>query len=194
MGLIPPIPPPDYGPGDDCLVCFAPGHTPNYVFIRFWDIVPCWEHPDPPNGYTFICKQHDVNPCVFIGFLEFGGHTWEARWDPLESGLRLWKTDPPGLFYFRGFVDPCVQDFPTNMFTCPDNDAEGGHGHVDVFTTAVIIGFTSHYHLVTVPGVRYEHFECGIAHSCWRLAAKFDHTNILVLLDDQDFVIYPPHA
>lgn len=194
MGLTPPTPPPDYGPGDDCLVCYAPGHTPNYCFIRFWDIESCGFAPDPPNGCCFVCKQNAINPCVFIGELEFGGETWEARWDAWESGLRLWMTSAPSWFVFRCLEDACVQDFPTNEFECNGKEYFGGHGHVDIFTTAIIIGFTHHYHFVTVPGVKYEHFKCGIDHSCWRLAAKHDHTNILILLDEEDFVIQPPDS
>lgn len=191
MGLIPPDPPPDYGPGDDCLTCYASGHTPSHVFMRFLDVDACPGNPAPPNGLTFTCEQDPVNPCLFSGSLEIGGNTWVASYVMSVAEAQLELSGAPAKIYFYAEEDPCSLDFPTNENTCALWDGENGSCKIKVFEAAIIIGLTHHYHFVTNPDTRYEFFPCGIDHWNYRLANVNGHTNVLFLIDDEDFDILP---
>lgn len=193
MGLEVPDIPDDYGYGDDCLHCWPAGKTPNYVFIRFWDITPCPGIPAPPNGYCFVCKQDPLKPCRFFGTLDFNGLTWLAQWvswawpgvDPI-SEIQLNAQDVlfSASFYEEGI--PCQQDYAVNFCTCPGWGGTGGHAHVTVYVDPIIIALTSEYHFVTTPGVLYEFDDCGMDHRWYRLCHKIDHTNIMILLDVEE--------
>lgn len=191
MGLIPPVPPPDYGPGDDCIQCYAPGHTPNHVFMKFSSVDACPGNPDPPNGQTFACAQDLINPCLFSGSLTSGGNTWVASYVMSVAEAQLSLSGAPAKIYFYASENPCALKFPTNENTCVFWDGEHGSCEVKVTEAAIIIGLTNHYHFVTPPGTRYEFFACGIDHWNYRLANIHGKTNCLFLIDDEDFVILP---
>lgn len=91
---------PDYPRGNDCPSCtppsgslFASGDTPEFVYVTFFDIVPCSGYTQiPPNGRPFKLTQNAINKCLF----EHYGSVWIVR------------------FYFRhltGF---------TSLLTCND--------------------------------------------------------------------------
>lgn len=198
MGIHLPPAPPDYGDGDDCSRCLAPGHTPNYVFVRFWDIVACAARPDPPNGYTFVCAQDPLNACQFSGSLEFGGYTWEAFFQYSVFSGGIWKSflelTIPGSGWNAFFADDgpeCGTIFDSPYTVCPGWSGGGGRAIVDVVMTSIIIMLTGCYHFVTQRPTFYEHFPCGIDHHNIRLASKFDNTNVLVLFDEEDLDLAP---
>ena len=199
MGLIPPDPPPDYGPGNDCSHCWEPGHTPNYVFIRFWDITACPGSPAAPNGIAFVCAQVAVSPCTFRGDITFRGNTWRAEFVAAHMPVATWissiQLSVLGLgltAFFAEDATPCNEIFENPYTVCPAWGGGGGRAIVEVFDTAIIIGLTNHYHFCTNPGVRYEKWKVGIDHSVFRLANVNGHTNCLFLIDREDFVIMPP--
>ncbi|MBA7659898.1 hypothetical protein ES703_67892 [subsurface metagenome] len=192
MGLkIPPLPD-DFEMGDDCLHCHEPGLTPNYVFIRFWDVTPCPGKAAPPNGYCFVCKQGLAAPCEYYGFLDFGGITWRAYYDmhaPIGEGHRaeisLGQFDPPAVAAFFGWTDACGVVFDTNMQSCPGDGGEGGRAIVTIFADPIIIALTSAYHFATIPGILYDFADCGMDHRWYRICHKIDHTNIMIYLDKE---------
>lgn len=193
MGLIPPKPPPDYGPGPDCLACHAPGRTPNYVFVRFWNIVQCSGCEAPPNGYTFICKQEVGFPCRYSGTLEFGGGTWLAQYvahifhgGVWKSTLQLTRVAGACPAHFADEGAPCAVEFLTPYTSCPTWGGTGGTGHVLVYTAVIIITLTNCLHFCTLQGVRYEHFQCGMDHHIFRLANVNGKTNCLFYIDEED--------
>lgn len=194
MGLEVPDVPDDYGYGDDCIHCWPAGKTPLYVFVRFWDIETCPGCPTPPNGYTFVCKQDPVVPCRFVGQLTFGGWTWQAIWlcwaKPFEddiSEITITAEGSPCASPFWQEGAPCQQDYDNFYVDCAGiKGGKNGHAHVTVYIDPIIIFLTSHYHLVTAPGVRYEYFAAGMDHAVYRLASKFDHTNVMFLIDKEE--------
>lgn len=199
MGLKPPDPPDDYGPGLNCTSCYEPGKTPNYVFVRFWGIVACAARPNPPNGYTFVCAQDPLHPCWFTGQLDFRGHTWEAFFQlsvmgpgGIQSFLELTIPGSGWNAFFACDGAECDRAFDTPYTVCPGWSGSGGIGAVLVFSAAIIIGLTSHYHFVTSPKTRYENFEVGIDHSVFRLANHTGPSNCLFLIEHEEFVIMPP--
>lgn len=190
MGLKIPDLPDDYGAGDDCLACHAAGKTPNYVFARFWDVVPCPGKPNIPNGYPFVCKQIPGHPCEYSGDIEFEGITWRAYYDmhaPIGMGHRaeisLGQAVPPGVAAFFSWTDDCGRYFDTNMQACPGDGGEGGRAIVTVYIDPIIIALTSEYHFVTIPGFLYDFADCGMDHRWYRICHKIDHTNIMIYLD-----------
>lgn len=190
MGLKVPDPPDDYGYGDDCPACWAAGKTPNYVFIRFWDVAACGANPAPPNGWPFICKQLPLQACKFTGTLEFGGFTWQAIYIAWSGEIELIRTDFPSLSYFWKVGGACCRVFPVNDNTCPAWGGENGRALVTYIIDHIIILLTSCYHFVTLPGTLYERWEVGIDHWVYRLANVRDKTNCLFLIDDEETV--PP--
>lgn len=199
MGLLPPEPPDDYGPGDDCTECFESGQTPNYIFVQFHGVVACSTNPVPPNGVVILCEQNPLKPCEFLGQFTWRGNSWECLYQMNvlgpggdQSFLELVVMGLGLTAYFAADGSPCDIEFPTSYTACPAWGGAGGHGHVRSFSGAVIIGLTHHYHFVTVPGVRYEVDEVGIDHYQMRLATHFDHTNVLMLIEKEEFVIMEP--
>lgn len=197
MGLKVPKPPPDYGYGDDCLDCWPAGKTPNYVFVRFWDITACPTRPKPPNGMPFICKQNPAFPCLYEGEFVFEGITWMAFYNSWifnpaghQCDLQLWPDVPGGNVYFYSLIGACSVDFD-NVLTCVGGFwGEGGHAHVTIYIDPIIIALTSCYHFATIPGVLYEHEDCGMDHAWYKLNHRIDKTNVLIYLD-KEHVISP---
>lgn len=190
-----PIPPqpPDAGFGDDCLRCHAAGKTPNYVFIRFWDIVPCGANPPPPNGMTFICAQDPGTPCYYRGDLNFGGINYQCHYNMATWQAGIWyaelqlnSPDTPQPLYFWQLTDMCAVDFSINNNTCPPNAGTGGHAHVQVFVPPIIILLTTHYHFVTTDHPLYEIQEVGMDHKLVHLADRNGKTNCLFYIDTQE--------
>jgi len=186
MGLKIPPRPPDYGAGDDCLACWPAGKTPNYAFIRFWDIEACPGFGDPPNGYCFVSKQDPVFPCLFVGELHFAGYLWRATYLATFSTVQLVTWTPGLLNYFYAEEIPCSQSFPTNLNVCPFFAGESGHCHVTVIIDPIIIALTSGYHFATIPGILYDNFDVGMDHAIYRIAHTNDKTNVMIYLDKEE--------
>lgn len=193
MGLrLPPIPD-DYGVGDDCLKCHPAGKSPNYVFVRFWDIIPCGANPAPPNGRTFICAKDPFKSCRYYGELDFGGYAWQCHYHSAVWTPRGWFGDiqlnspdtPQPLFYFEEKAI-CSVSFNANLNTCPPHGGTDGHAHVQVFIPVIIILLTSHYHFVTFDDPLYEIQDVGMDHKLVHLAHRNSKTNVLIYLDDEE--------
>ncbi|MBA7658502.1 hypothetical protein ES703_66458 [subsurface metagenome] len=208
MGLkIPPIPD-DYNVGRDCEACFEPGKTPNYVFIRFWDIEPCLGNPPPPNGYTFICAQDPAIDCKFMGELDFGGLKWRVTYimatlwgEEVVSSINLGDVGAIYPAYFNEVGGPCAVDFMANDMLCPDGGGEGGHAHVQVIIPMLIIILSTGassipvsgdpgYGFLPLDGLLYEQQDVGMDHKLIHLAHRNGKTNVLIYVDDED-VPYP---
>lgn len=195
MGLKIPDLPDDFEMGEDCLACHEPGLTPNYVFIRCWDVVPCPGRPNIPNGYVFICKQVPLSPCVYIGDLDFEGITWRASYDmhaafgpEHRAELAIGQAVPPAVAAFAARSPDCGLVFDTNFQTCPFDAGEGGRAIVTIFADPIIIALTSEYHFVTIPGIFYEKMDVGMDHAIYRIAHTSDKTNVLIYLDKESIV------
>lgn len=193
MGLKIPDLPDDYGVGRDCEACYDPGKTPNFVFIRFWDIEACPGNPPPPNGRTFICAQDPVIDCKFMGEIDFGGLKWRVTymmvtlWGELVvSSINLGDVGAIYPAYFNEVGGPCAVDFMANDMLCPDAGGEGGHGHVQVIVPIIIITLTSGYHFVTTPNFLYEMQDVGMDHKLVHLADRNGKTNVLIYIDEED--------
>lgn len=195
MGLkIPPVPD-DYGIGNDCLACHAAGETPNYVFVRFWDVEPCGTNPPAPNGHTFICAQVPGSNCHFRGELWINSVHWKAwyhyrvrigNWWYSEIGLTI-HNPIVGSYYYE-HSDICKVSFNANENFCPDYKGHLGHAHVQVFVPPIIILLSSGYHFVTQPGLLYETQDVGMDHQLVHLASRYDKTNVLIYLDEEELV------
>lgn len=190
MGLKVPKPPDDYGYGNDCGQCFPAGKTPNYVFARFWDVDACPTYPAAPNGWPFILKQQAIDPCAYIGDLEFRGNLWRCIFTIDVSEIELFIVNPAFDHYFYGRDAACTVVFPVNLDECVHWCGVNGRAIVTVVIDHIIILLTSCYHFVTLPGTLYERWEVGIDHWVYRLANVTDKTNCLFLIDDEDTV--PP--
>ncbi len=85
MGQRMPDEPIEYG--DDCLLGWAAGETPKYLYVRFINIIPCPGGPElPPNDRVFKLTQDPVLPCGFF-YLE---PPWEIEFVVLEDPLQIW--------------------------------------------------------------------------------------------------------
>lgn len=188
MGLKTPDLPDDYDWGDDCLACHDIGKTPNMVFVRFIGVDACAAELDPPNGIAFVCRQDNVNPCKYAGFVNFSGIEWTCQYISSVSEVQLFQSDPPFKHYFYALGAPCAVDFPVNADECEHWSGVNGSCNVTVYIDPIIIFLTSHWHMVTEPDTFHEWFECGIDHKVYRLASRFDNTNVLFLIDDEEVV------
>lgn len=194
MGERIPEPPDDYGVGDDCLHCFAAGKTPNYLFVRFWNVTPCSGKPNIPNGYCFTCAQVPSQPCQFIGDRDFEGVTWRAYLDMHaafggghRAEISLGQAVPPGVAAFFGWTTDCGMDFDTNLQSCPGDGGEGGRAIVTIYIDPIIIALTSAGGLVTRPGILYDYFHVDDPFVVYHIAHTHDRTNVLFLIDRDNF-------
>lgn len=183
---VPPLPP-DFGVGDNCLACWSTGKTPNYVFIRFWDISPCPGEAPPPNGYPFICKQFEHDACQFDGTLEFGGKTWIVFFHALYGQLYLYLDEPGYPYYFYADGDACALDFVNQLDPCPNFAGEGGRAHITIYTDPILIALTTSYGFCTVPGILYDSFDVTSPNAVYHIAHTGDKTNVLFLIDKDEF-------
>lgn len=193
---------PLFEPGDDCPACtpdvWLPGKTPTIITIYFRNLDACPGNPIPPNDYGFKVPQ--IAPCAWqLIDAPWYGHTWSIHYvtniDDLETFLELTQTDvAPAVTYFRYQNAPMCQPSESggiigpNVATCAlGQAAEGGEANLYWQPDDIPRILTCSYHMQPLAGTLFERTPCGIDHQIIRLANRSDKTNILILIDNEDF-------
>lgn len=192
MGLKIPELPDDYGFRCDCDECWGVGKTPSHVYVTSWDVVACDGHPVYPNGRTFLLEQDPVDPCFYQGDIIFEGATWRCYWNVFFlrgehqlSELQINRSDPPDIAAFFCEADACAVDYENQNECRFFWGAEGGKAHVMILPDPIAYALTHQYHFATIPGVLYEHDDCGMDHAWYKLNHRSDKTNVLIYLDKE---------
>lgn len=200
MGDIIYPPPESYPPGNDCGACtpalFESGHWPQLLYVKFTGMSPCTGFATPPNNHWFTLVQ-TPSPCRYQVLSYFYGYEWWLDLELLIARLRLWNQDQPGGITFWGTADPCSLIFPTNIATCPANNAEGGSALVTAEPTPLTSLLCSSYGLmpwghyespakIAQLRTRTESQEVAVDHTLVRLANRADKSCVYVYIDDED--------
>lgn len=189
MGTEIPPPPGDLPPGTDCPTCtpavYASGHWPKFLYATFVDMVACSGFPPPPNGHPFRLEQ-TISPCIYEVLVTYQAYLWWIQLELVTARLRLWNQDVPGGVTFWGTADPCSLVFPTNIASCPTNNAEGGSAVIQQSYSPLASLLTGDYSFMPRIKTLYEEQQVAMDHTLIRLARKVDHTCVYFYIDDED--------
>lgn len=168
-------------PGNNCLLCFPAGETPDYVKVFFGDIkrgdlwLPSWGMP--PNGYWDYNQSLTV-PCTFA--TNIPGVQGSLHWT--ATGALLLFSVNPGIGVFSGNDPANCQRYFTNTYTNPATSIfYGGFGFV--CTPQEMAEWIALATPVTGPDPRMELFPGDNGIIDIRFANKQDGTNFYLQLD-----------
>lgn len=121
--------------GDDCLLGWAEGETPKYVYARFSQIVKCPGDPPgltvtPPNDRVFKLTQDSVNPCLWV----FENGPWVVTFRIVAGPVRTWlniENLDDGWFYFD--ATPEMSPEEGFVYHNEQTDCDGDWGAKDGF-------------------------------------------------------------
>lgn len=154
MGHDPGIPEYD----DDCLLCYAAGHTPRFLYAEFhgmsWSPLAGAHEPWPT---SIIIEQDENWPCSWYGIDENG---WSAEYMAQAgpwSQLNLWHGPH---HFFENFPGIDCQLSFANGFTeeHPGDWAYGGYGVVSAYPDPTTLLLLETYNLNAMLGTKYEKF------------------------------------
>lgn len=189
MGTKIPPPPGDFPAGEDCPACtpgvFPSGGWPKYLYVTFSGMTACPGFSPAPNGYPFRLEQ-TFAPCEYQLLHEYQGSEWWIHLELTLSRLRLWNQDEPGGITFWGTADPCSLAFPTNIASCPANNAEGGSAIVQVTYAPLASLLVGPYGFMSRSTTLFEQADVGLDHTLIRLADKTDHSRCYFYVDRED--------
>jgi len=91
--------------GDDCLLGWAAGKTPKFIYIRFSKVDKCPDTPPtfyavPPNDHAFTLEQLVGHPCNW----KYTGTNWQVIFAVTAPGPRIGirlEHFPDGIVYFE---------------------------------------------------------------------------------------------
>lgn len=192
-----PIPQPPVPTGWNCNDCFAvwpPGTTPATLHVKATGMVLCPgfgppDYPLPPNGIWFHLEQFTA-----CHWRSYDGEGWAVDYRASYDGFAWlqigWVPRDATYFWNDNLLDPCSLLFD-NLQTCgPAGIAASGgsavvwDGHYKDDIPEII---TFDYGFNPVTGNLYERTRCGIDHQCIRIANPRDKTNVIFLVDSEDF-------
>lgn len=189
MGTKIPPPPTDFPPGEDCGACtpavYASGHWPKYLYATFFELVACPGFSEPPNGHPFRLVQ-TFNPCEYQALLTYRGLEYWTLLELTIARLRIWNQDEGGGITFWGVADPCSLFFPTNIASCPANNAEGGSAVIQESYSPLASLLTGDYSMMPRVKTLYEQAHVAMDHTLIRLANAADKSCIYIYIDDED--------
>jgi len=178
--------------GDDCSICpslFPPGQTPKLMYLIFHGVEKCnGSLHDPPNDIPFVLEQSPVNPCFWYNpshpsiyiIVEF--HDWYTL---VEANF----LDPPDEFFNAlELSGPCIKDHIANGTDCEHWGYVNGEARVYwepdsiPFEIAVTQGWTNQSDVLS------DRVDCGIDHQIIKLTRRIDKTNVLFLVDCEEFI------
>lgn len=200
MGEIIYPPPSEFPPGEDCYACtpalYPSGKWPSILYATFTGITPCPGSPPVPNDHPFLLRQ-TPNPCEYLHQSVYAAYEFWILFEVTYARLRFNNLDEPpgGIFY--GTAAPCTFIFPTNLYTCPVQIAEGGSAIIQETPTPLTSLLSSDYALIPTAyapatplssphNTRSEQQLVAMDHKLVRLANKRDHSCLYVYIDEED--------
>lgn len=174
--------------GDDCL-CWAPGETPAYVYIRFSGIINCDPLPSPnckipPNDHKFTLTQDAISPCYYKyespDWLVYAHLAWGV---PIQTRIQL--QDSGFRMYFLSLDPSCLPEgsvvFNT-LFCAPFGAC--AHGGMAVITwTHQATELLEAINMQKEYGLFMELFPLVDGNLIYKFCRKRDATNVLIELE-----------
>lgn len=140
----------------------------------------------PPNDKFFRCTQRFGQPCVWDAAED---PDWRAMLSlaPGTSELHLIENST-NLYYFLSVISSsCVLKHPENQTVPCVEGANGGRGFACFEPDDIPRELGLHYHFTTLKGNRFDRSFPGLDYQVIRIANKKDKTNILFLVDSEEF-------
>lgn len=182
---------PLFTPGADCPHCtpelWLPGKTPKHLSVVFTGVTECPGYDPPPNDIPFTITQSEADPCYWqSGDIVLDAYTIQIMYDASHAYLYLRNKDQA--YYWFMSAEPKCTLLHSNVLTCAmGNPGEGGTGRIWYQPDDIPRQLSCSYHLQPLAGTLFERTWPGMDYQVIRLANRNDKTNILVLVDNEEF-------